>query len=94
MDMLKIDDVVMAIPAHLFAGIWGTLVVAWTNPDASLKVQLIGVIAYGVFTLVASFILWFIIKTVIGIRASKDDEEYGLDLSELGSMGYPEFTKK
>ncbi len=94
MDMLKIDDVVMAIPAHLFAGIWGTLVVAWTNPDASLKIQLIGVIAYGVFTLVASFIIWFIIKTVIGIRASKDDEEYGLDLSELGSMGYPEFTKK
>ena len=40
------------------------------------------------------FIIWFIIKTVIGIRASKDDEEYGLDLSELGSMGYPEFTKK
>ena len=94
MDMLKIDDVVMAIPAHLFAGIWGTLVVAWTNPDASLKVQLIGVIAYGVFTLAASFIIWFIIKTIIGIRASKDDEEYGLDLSELGSMGYPEFTKK
>jgi Amt family ammonium transporter len=94
MDMLKIDDVVMAIPAHLFAGIWGTLVVAWTNPDASLKIQLIGVIAYGVFTLAASFIIWFIIKTVIGIRASKDDEEYGLDLSELGSMGYPEFTKK
>ena len=49
----------MAIPAHLFAGIWGTLVVAWTNPDASLKIQLIGVIAYGVFTLAASFIIWF-----------------------------------
>ena len=42
LDMLKIDDVVGAIPAHLFAGIWGTLVVAWTNPDASFKVQLIG----------------------------------------------------
>jgi Amt family ammonium transporter len=94
MDMLKIDDVVMAIPAHLFAGIWGTLVVAWTNPDASFKVQLIGVISYGIFTLVASFILWSIIKTVIGIRASKEDEEYGLDLSELGSVGYPEFTTK
>ena len=94
MDMLKIDDVVMAIPAHLFAGIWGTLVVAWTNPDASFKVQLIGVISYGIFTLVVSFILWSIIKTVIGIRASKEDEEYGLDLSELGSVGYPEFTTR
>ena len=55
----------MAISAAPFAGIWGTLVVAWTNPDASFKVQLIGVISYGIFTLVASFILWSIIKTVI-----------------------------
>jgi len=94
MDMLKIDDVVMAIPAHLFAGIWGTLVVAWTNPDATFKAQLIGVISYAVFTLISCLILWTIIKTVIGIRADKDDEEYGLDMSELGSMGYPEFTKK
>ena len=45
-DMLKIDDVVGAIPAHLFAGIWGTLVVAWTNPDASFKFN-IGVVSYG-----------------------------------------------
>ena len=94
MDLIKIDDVVMAIPAHLFAGIWGTLIVAWTNPDASFKVQLIGVISYGIFTLVASSVVWFAIKSFIGIRASKDDEEYGLDMSELGSMGYPEFTKK
>ena len=94
MDMLKIDDVVMAIPAHLFAGIWGTLVVAWTNPDATFKAQLIGVISYAVFTLISCLILWTIIKTVIAIRADKDDEEYGLDMSELGSMGYPEFTKK
>ena len=94
MDLLKIDDVVMAIPAHLFAGIWGTLVVAWTNPDASLFVQFIGVISYGAFTLIASLILWFVIKSVIGIRASKDDEEYGLDMSELGTMSYPDFTNK
>ena len=94
LDMLKIDDVVMAIPAHLFAGIWGTLIVAWTNPDATFKVQLIGVISYAAFTLISCLIVWTIIKTVIGIRAAKDDEEYGLDMSELGSMGYPEFTKK
>ena len=65
LDMLKIDDVVGAIPAHLFAGIWGTLVVAWTNPDAKLAVQAIGVVSYGVFALVASFIDWFIIKAII-----------------------------
>ena len=94
LDKLKIDDVVGAIPAHLFAGIWGTLVVAWTNPDASFKVQLIGVVSYGIFALVASFIVWFIIKAVIGIRASKDDEEYGLDMSELGTVSFPDFTKK
>ncbi|MEE2694917.1 MAG: ammonium transporter [Pseudomonadota bacterium] len=94
LDTLRIDDVVGAIPAHLFAGIWGTLIVAWTNSDASLSVQLIGVVSYGLFTLIISFILWFVIKTVIGIRANKDDEEYGLDMSELGAVSYPDFTKK
>ena len=94
LDALKIDDVVMAIPAHLFAGIWGTLVVAWTNPDATFKVQLIGVVSYGIFTLITCFVLWFVIKTVIGIRAGKEDEEYGLDMSELGAVSFPDFTKK
>ena len=94
LDALKIDDVVMAIPAHLFAGIWGTLVVAWTNPDASLKVQLLGVVSYGLFTLITCFIVWFVIKTIIGIRAGKEDEEYGLDMSELGAVSFPDFTKK
>ena len=94
LDMLKIDDVVGAIPAHLFAGIWGTLVVAWTNPDASLVTQFIGVVSYGVFTLVVSFVVWIIIKTTIGLRATKEDEEYGLDMSELGSVSHPDFVKK
>ncbi len=93
LDMLKIDDVVGAIPAHLFAGIWGTLVVAWTNPDASLGVQFIGVVSYGIFALTMSFIVWFLIKTIIGIRATKEDEEYGLDMSELGTVSYPDFNK-
>ena len=94
LDMLKIDDVVGAIPAHLFAGIWGTLVVAWTNPDASLVTQFIGVVSYGVFTLVVSFVVWTIIKATIGLRATKEDEEYGLDMSELGSVSHPDFVKK
>ena len=94
LDMLKIDDVVMAIPAHLFAGIWGTLVVAWTNPDASFITQLTGVVAYGLFTLIVSFVVWTLIKMTIGLRATKEEEEYGLDMSELGSVSYPDFVKK
>ena len=94
LDTLRIDDVVGAIPAHLFAGIWGTLIVAWTNPDASFSVQLMGVVSYGIFTLIVSFVVWLLIKSTVGIRASKDDEEYGLDFSELGAISYPDFTKK
>jgi len=94
LDELKIDDVVGAIPAHLFAGIWGTLIVAWTNQDATLKVQFIGVLSYGIFTLLVSFIVWYAIKAFIGIRASDEEEEYGLDMSELGAISYPDFTKK
>lgn len=94
LDMLKIDDVVMAIPAHLFAGIFGTLIVPWSNSDTSFGVQFLGVISYGVFTVITTFIVWYIIKMVIGIRASKEDEEYGLDMSELGSISHPDFTKK
>ena len=94
LDMLKIDDVVGAIPAHLFAGIWGTLIVPFTNPDTSYGVQLLGVVSYGIFTVIVTFILWFVIKSVIGIRASKEDEEYGLDMSELGVLSHPDFTDK
>ncbi|KPA99995.1 ammonium transporter [Ahrensia marina] len=91
LDKLKIDDVVGAIPVHLFAGIWGTIIVPWTNSSASFGTQFIGIIAYGVFTLVASFIVWFIIKAVIGLRASAEDEMMGLDKAEVGVEAYPEF---
>ena len=94
LDTLKLDDVVMAIPAHLFAGIFGTLVVPWSNKDASFGVQFLGVISYAAFTVIASLIVWYVIKTVIGIRATKEDEEYGLDMSELGTLSHPDFTKK
>jgi Amt family ammonium transporter len=92
LDMLQIDDVVMAIPAHLFAGIWGTMIVPWTNSAASYGTQFIGVISYGLFAFITSFIVWYVIKLVIGIRATKEDEEYGLDMSELGSISHPDFT--
>ncbi len=93
LDKLKIDDVVGAIPVHLFAGIWGTIAVVFYNTDASLMVQLTGIVAYGVFTFVAALILWTILKATIGIRVSEEDEMMGLDKSELGMEAYPEFSK-
>ncbi|MEO1650499.1 MAG: ammonium transporter [Pseudomonadota bacterium] len=90
LDKLKIDDVVGAIPVHLFAGIWGTLIVAWTNSDASLITQAIGVAAVGVFVVVASLVV-FMILAVIGLRPTEEDEVGGLDRAEIGLEAYPEF---
>ncbi|NDV87429.1 ammonium transporter [Aurantimonas aggregata] len=92
LDKLKIDDVVGAIPVHLFAGIWGTLAVPLTNADASFVTQLIGVVSYGVFAFFGSLIVWGIIKAVIGIRVSEEEEALGLDRTEIGVEAYPEFT--
>ncbi len=94
LEKLKIDDVVGAIPAHLIAGIWGTLIVPFTNSDTSYGVQIIGILAFGVFTVVCSSIVWTILKVSVGIRASDEDEEYGLDLTETGTSGYPEYVSK
>ena len=93
LDKLKIDDVVGAIPVHLFAGIWGTIIVAWTNEGASFVTQFIGVVAYGVFTLVCAFVVWAILKATIGIRVSLEDEMVGLDKAEVGVEAYPEFGR-
>ncbi|PWR02766.1 ammonium transporter [Meridianimarinicoccus roseus] len=93
LDKLKIDDVVGAIPVHLFAGIWGTLVVVWTNSDASLGTQLYGIGAIGGFTIIASGVVWMVLKGLMGIRVSEEDEVNGLDMSEMGMEAYPEFSK-
>jgi Amt family ammonium transporter len=93
LDKLKIDDVVGAIPVHLFAGIWGTIAVVFYNSDASLVTQLVGIAAYGIFTFVASAILWFILKATVGIRVSEEAEIAGLDMAELGMEAYPEFHR-
>jgi Amt family ammonium transporter len=93
LDKLKIDDVVGAIPVHLFAGIWGTIAVVFYNSDANIATQLMGILAYGVFTFVASIIVWFILKTVMGIRVGEEEEMNGLDMTELGMEAYPEFSK-
>lgn len=93
LDKLKIDDVVGAIPVHLFAGIWGTIAVVFTNDDASLVTQLSGIAIVGAFVVVASGVLWMVLKLAMGIRVSEEDEINGLDMAELGMEAYPEFSK-
>ena len=88
---LRIDDVVGAIPAHLVAGIWGTIVVPISNPDASFGTQLIGIVAIGAFTFIASVVVWSILKATVGIRITDEDEQAGIDQVELGMEAYPEF---
>ena len=85
---LKIDDVVGAIPAHLFAGIWGTLIVPATNPDASFSAQLIGVLAVNIFIFIVAYIVWSIMKATVGLRLSKEAETKGTDVSETGVIAY------
>ena len=93
LDKFKIDDVVGAIPVHLLAGIWGTLAVPVTNSDGSFGTQIVSIFIVGVFAFVASAVVWFIIKAVVGIRVSEEDEIAGLDTSELGMDAYPDFSK-
>ena len=93
LDKIKIDDVVGAIPVHLFAGIWGTLAVPLTNGDASFGTQIISIAIVGAFTFVVSAIVWFVINKIMGIRVSEEDELAGLDSAELGMDAYPEFSR-
>ena len=85
---LKIDDVVGAIPAHLFAGIWGTLAVPITNPDTAFGTQLIGVLSINIFVFIAALIVWSAMKSTIGIRLSKEGETKGTDVTETGVIAY------
>ncbi len=84
----KLDDVVGAIPAHMFAGIWGTLAVPLTNTDASFSAQLIGVLSINIFVFAVSYIIWSIMKATFGIRLSKEAETKGTDVTETGVIAY------
>jgi Amt family ammonium transporter len=85
---LKIDDVVGAVPAHLFAGIWGTLIVPATNSDAAFSSQLIGVLSVNIFVFVVAYIVFSAIKATIGLRLSKEGETKGTDVTETGVIAY------
>ncbi|KRT53942.1 ammonium transporter [endosymbiont of Ridgeia piscesae] len=92
MDKLKIDDPVGAISVHGVVGMWGLLAVALSNPDATLGAQLLGLGTIFAWTFGASFIVWLIIKLVMGIRVSEEEEYEGVDIGECGLEAYPEFT--
>jgi len=96
LNRLKLDDVVGAIPVHMFAGIWGTLIVAYTNPynevsnpeGATLLGQFIGVGSVIAFVFITSYVVISIIKATIGLRISEDAEKLGTDKAEVGVIAY------
>ncbi len=92
LDMLKIDDVVGAIPAHLVCGIWGTMIVPFSNSGATYVGQGVGVVLTGVFVVAASAIIWLVLKFTLGVRASEEEEIAGMDRTEVGLEAYPEFS--
>ena len=91
LENMKLDDVVGAIPAHLFAGIWGTLAVC-IAAGGNIGVQLLGVLAVGVFAFGTSWGLWLALEKTVGVRVSRSVEEVGQDAMELGIEAYPEFV--
>lgn len=99
LDKMKIDDVVGAIPVHLFAGIWGTLAVAihtQVNDNsfvAQLIVQATSIVIVGAFVFIVSLVLWTVLKATMGVRVSEEAELQGLDIAELGMEAYPDFGK-
>ena len=91
---LRIDDPVGAISVHGVVGLFGLLVVPLTNNDATFSGQLIGALTIFAWVFISSGILWYVLKSIIGIRISKEDEDEGADISECGLEAYPEFVTK
>ena len=88
LEKMKLDDVVGAIPVHMFAGIFGTLIVPISNPDTSFIIQLLGVGSVCIFVFVMSYICFSVIKSTIGLRISDEAEKLGTDKAEVGVMAY------
>ena len=92
LDKIKIDDPVGAISVHGVVGFFGVMVVPFTDGDATYMGQLIGAGVIFGWVFVTSFITWLVIKTVMGIRVSEEDEYNGVDIAECGLEAYPEFV--
>lgn len=93
LDKLRLDDPVGAISVHGVVGIWGVLAVPFNNADASFGAQLLGIVGIFAWVFLASLIVWFVIKAIMGVRVSEEEEYAGVDLTECGMEAYPEFTK-
>ncbi len=91
LESVKVDDVVGAIPAHLFAGVWGTLAVA-IAAGGDIVAQIVGILAIGAFVFITSLILWKVLDVVLSLRVSAQVERLGQDTAELGLEAYPEFV--
>ena len=92
LDKFKLDDPVGAISVHGVAGLWGLIAVVFSNSDASIGAQLYGALVIFAWTFIVAMITWFIIKMVLGIRVSEEDEMEGVDIAECGMEAYPEFV--
>ena len=89
----KIDDPVGAISVHGVVGVFGLIAVLFTNPDATIIGQLTGIGVIFAWVFGVSLAVWFVIKLIMGIRISEEEEFEGADQSECGMEAYPEFTK-
>jgi Amt family ammonium transporter len=94
LDKLRIDDPVGAISVHGVVGIWGLLAVPLSNTDATFAAQLLGIVSIFGWVFVASLVVWGVLKAVIDIRVSEEEEYDGVDIAECGLEAYPEFTNK
>lgn len=86
-EKIKIDDPVGATSVHGVCGVWGTLAVGFFG-EASVLWQLIGALSYALFAFVFSFAAFLLIKMIMGIRVSAEEEDVGLDISEHGQEAY------
>ena len=92
LDKIRIDDPVGAISVHGVVGMWGLLAVCFTNDEATIGAQLLGLVSIFCWVFATSFIFWFLIKKTVGIRVSEQEEYEGVDISECGLEAYPEFS--
>ena len=90
---LRIDDPVGAISVHGVVGIWGLIAVCFTNGDATIGAQLLGIVTIFAWVFVTSLAVWYVLSKVMGIRVSEEEEYEGVDIGECGVEAYPEFVE-
>ena len=93
LDKLRVDDPVGAISVHGVVGIWGLLAVCLNNADATIGAQLLGIVSIFAWVFIASLVVWLVLKAIMGVRITEEEEYEGADIAECGMEAYPEFTK-